>query len=367
MLAAMLREPRALRCASDAAWRALRRALSTLSESTATADGGKSRRNQTPGARGAKTADGRPAPDPRTVAHLVESGIFATPAAALAALAVSFRRYPYDTARPVIDWLKETFPARSGATSRSGLAGAARMIQRRPPLLSSTLPPMRARWDALLAPRAAGGLGLPLATALKRIEGFPHLLNYPTDKVLARVELIESLGSADATATLAKAPSLTGMSAETLSANAAWLKEQGLDLQFAFAQAPALFYLARDNLAPKFEFLRSVVHLSPADINFDPTVLGRSLEARLRPRFFFSYYFGAHDLMRFTSLVIKPDAHALEFVRERALLRQDEAAAADWSLPWYQGLLASDAFRAWAAETEAARRAQWQKRQESAI
>ena len=226
---------------------------------------------------------------------------------------------------------------------------------------------MRARWAALLAPRNAGGLGLKLSTALKRVESYPHLLTIPTDTLLSKVELIESLGSADATATLAKAPSLTGMSVETLSANVAWLKEQGLDLQFTFAQAPALFYMARDTLAPKLDFLRGVVHLSAEDINFDPTVLGRSLEGRLRPRFFFARYFGAHDLMRFTSLVIKPDAHALEFVRKRVLLRHDEAAAADWSLPWYQGLLASDAFRAWAAETEAARRAQWQQRQGSAL
>ena len=361
MLAALLREPRALRSASDAAWRALRRALSSSSASAA-ADG-KAPRSQTPGARGIKSADGSPAPDPRTVAHLVESGLFGTPQEAGAALGSSHRRYPYDTARPVIDWLQETFPGHHGVTSRNGLAGAARIIARRPLLLSSLLPPMRARWEALLAPRAAGGLGLPLAKALKRVEGYPNLLSLPTERLLARVELIESLGSADATATLAKAPSLTGLSAELLTANAAWLREQGLDVPFAFAQAPALFYLSRDNLAPKFDFLRGVVHLSLADINFDPTVLGRSLAGRLRPRFLFAYYFGAHDLMRFTSLVIKPDAHALAFVRDHALLREAEAGAADWSLPWYQGLLASDAFRAWAAETEAARRAQWQRAQ----
>ena len=360
MLAALQCEPRALRSASDAAWRALRRALSS-SSSPATSEG-KAPRSQTPGARGIKTADGNPAPDPRTIAHLVESGLFGSPEAAAAALGgSSHRRYPYDTARPVIEWLKETFSVRSSAISRNGLAGAARIIARRPLVLSCLLPPMRARWDALLAPRAAGGLGLPLAKALKRVEGYPNLLTLPTDRLLARVQLIESLGSADATATLAKAPSLTGLSAELLTANAAWLKAQGIDLPFAFVQAPALFYLSRDNLAPKLDFLRRVVHLSPEDINFDPTVLGRSLAGRLRPRFFFAYHFGAHDLMRFTSLVIKPDAHALQFVRDRALLRVDEAHAADWSLPWYQGLMASDAFRAWAAETEAARRAQWQR------
>ena len=360
MLAALLREPRALRCASDAAWRALRRALA----SDAAADG-KPRRNQTPGFRGAKTAEGNPAPDPRTVTYLVESGVFATPEEATAALGVSHRRYPHDTAKPVIDWLKETFPVRGSATSRSGLGGAARIITRRPLLLASSLEPMRSRWAALLAPREAGGLGMRLDTLLKRVEGYPHLLTLPTQTLLARVELIERLGSTDATASLAKAPSLAGKSAKSLSANAAWLKAQGLDLQRAFAQSPALLYLTRDNLAPKFDFLRSVVHLTSQDINFDPTVLGRSLEGRLRPRFLFAHYFGAHDMMRFTSLVIKPDAHALEFVRERVLLRQEEAAAADWSMGWYRELIASAAFRAWAAEAEAARRAQWQRKQSS--
>jgi len=375
MLAALLREPRRLRLAGDAASAALRQLSAAASDpasppqpstaSDAAADAAPTRRRQRTGVRGEKAADGRPALDPRTVAHLVDSGLFPLPADAARALGHSHRRYPAETALPAADWLRATFPAQRSATSRSGLGGAARIIARRPVLLASSVEPMRSRWEALLAPREAGGLGLRLPVALKRVEGYPHFLTMPTATLRAKVALLEELGAADATATLAKAPSLAGLAPATLAANAAWLAEQKLDLGRAFAQAPALFYLARANLAPKFDFLRCVAHLSDADINFDPTVLGRSLEHRLRPRFFFALYFGAHDLMRFTSLAIKPDSDAIAFVQKRVLANEDEAVAADWSLGWHNALLASDAFNAWAARAEAQRRAQWQRTQDA--
>jgi hypothetical protein len=60
--------------------------------------------------RGEKTASGRPKPDERTVARLLELGWWATPEEAEARLTrgKNTNRFAYETAGAAVDWLIET-------------------------------------------------------------------------------------------------------------------------------------------------------------------------------------------------------------------------------------------------------------------
>jgi len=76
------------------------------------------RRQRAPnvGVLGEKTADGRPKPDERTVADLVERGWFKTEAVVVALLTKTpsrVSRFPYETAKPAADWLEATHFRRS--------------------------------------------------------------------------------------------------------------------------------------------------------------------------------------------------------------------------------------------------------------
>ena len=130
-----------------------------------------------------KTASGRPKPDVRTVARLVELGWWATAEAAEAALTKRKvgSRFAYETAGPAIDWLIETL---GEGKHRSGRSCAAQAVFKWPRVLVYSTSSLQAGWEMVVHSREAGGLGLSLEVARWRVASHPQVLVF---KVPSRV------------------------------------------------------------------------------------------------------------------------------------------------------------------------------------
>jgi hypothetical protein len=133
------------------------------------------RRQQAPnvGERGEKTADGRPKPDERTVADLVERGWFETEQAVVALLTRSKTgrsRYPFETAKPAADWLEATL---GRVPLKGGVLPAVMTVIRYPELLQQDAATLQRKWDALVLVRSRygyrGTLVLVLTSAIQHI------------------------------------------------------------------------------------------------------------------------------------------------------------------------------------------------------
>ena len=110
------------------------------------------RRQRAPhvGVRGEKTADGKPKPDERTVADLVERGWFESEEAVMHVLGRASKRarsrFPYETAQPAADWLETMLGL---VQLKGGLLPAAKAVKACPQLLCQDAATLQRNWDAL--------------------------------------------------------------------------------------------------------------------------------------------------------------------------------------------------------------------------
>ena len=132
---------------------------------------------------GEKTADGRPKPDERTVADLVQRGWFMSEEAAVALLTrrkTNVGRYVFETAELAADWLEATL---GPEPVKDGLCPAAKAVKRDPSLLYRDADTLQRKWDALTLSSERGGVGVAFSTEQARgaVRQHPQLLSYSVE------------------------------------------------------------------------------------------------------------------------------------------------------------------------------------------
>jgi len=345
--------------------------------------------------RGEKTADGRPKPDERTVAYLVDLGWFKTKNDVVALLTRAKSRtdrYPFETAKPAADWLVATLGPEPVV---KGLCPAARAVKTFPALLTRDTAMLQLKWDALMLPIEQGGVGCVLSEeqAHEAVCKFPQLLGLALDnlrsgwsmltategglglthdearksillnpivllsdfeKFTKRVELVKTLGYADAHRMVLSQSRVLTYTDETVIEHADWWRQQtGLDHVKLITSMPLLLGApSTTELQAKLDFLRRVVGMSDADLNNAPTLFTRSLPGRLRARYF--YTLQKQKLARFraiNTLMGMKDSLFLAMIQGRPSTTKE--LASDVEVKRYQKLSASPSFVAWRERQEA--------------
>ena len=341
---------------------------------------------------GEKTADGKPKPDERTVADLVRRGWFKSEEAVVALLTrgnANHKRYAFETAERAADWLEATL---GHEPVKGGLCPAARVVTGSPGLLAYDVPTLQRKWDALTLPAERGGVGIELSTEQAReavskhprLLGFsvetyktgwsmltaskdglglslvearecilrdPEVLRFDHKKVLLRVKLLKSLGYIEALTMVLAEPRVLNYQEGTVKEHAAWWRQSGLDHVKLVTAIPVLLgVVSVKELQAKLDFLRHVAGMSSAELNNAASLFARSLDGRLRTRYF--YALQKHRLARFTSmntLMKETDATFLAMMQGGTV----NDRASKFEVARYQKLVASAGFVAWRARQEA--------------
>jgi len=301
------------------------------------------------GLHGEKTASGRPKPDVRTVARLVELGWWATAEEAEAGLTRRelTQRFPFETAGPVIDWLVETL----GEEEHSrGMSCAARAVFQFPHLLALTTSLLQRGWENVVLSREDGGLGMDEKVARRRVASHPPVLGYSRESVLKRAAFLETLGVPNGRAAVARNFNLLGYTDAKLLEGAKFLLSQGLDVERMVSDQPTLLSLSQELLLGKLDFLRSVVGLDNSEIS--ARLLAAALQT-MRPRYFYALQRSFTYACKFETLVTYVDADFVKWVGgfARGVHPSAEEMAA------YRAHIASPAFRAYMDEQERNNRA----------
>jgi hypothetical protein len=345
------------------------------------------------GTHGEKTADGRPKPDERTVADLLRRGWFQTEAAVLLLLGKASTRarsrFPYDTAKPAADWLEATL---GRELLKGGLLPAAKAVTTFPSLLYQDAGTLQRKWDALMLPAEQGGVGIAFSEEQARevVLKNPQILGYAVDalkrgwsmltatesglglspeearklvfqnpRVLAsdietftkRVELLESLGYPKAYEMVLKNSTVLNYKDETVREHDAWWKHTGLDhVKILTANPNRLGAPTTAALQSNLDFLRRVAGMSTAQLNNAGSLFHRSLDGRLRARYFYALLKGR--LTRFTSkntMMKETDATFLAMAHGQT----NRERASDLEVARYTKLVTSAKFVAWRERMEA--------------
>ena len=360
----------------------------------AAADAAVPRRRKAPkvGKLGEKTADGKPKPDERTVADLVRRGWFESEEAVVALLtrAPSRReRFAFETAKPTADWLEATLGLEP---LKGGVLPAAKAVRTEPSLLYKDAATLQRKWVALTLPVEQGGVGCMLSEeqAREAVLRFPQILSYTTDtlkrgwsmltategglglspeeaqglvlqhaqvltsdahKLTKRVELLKSLGYPKAHKMVLKASGVLHYKEETVREHDAWWRQTGLDhVKILTAHPNRLGAPATAELQARLDFLDRVGGMSTADLNTAGSLFGRSLDGRLRARYFYALLKGR--LGRFTSkntMFKETDASFLAMLQGQPCT----ARASELEVARYQKLTTSAKFVAWREQQEA--------------
>ncbi len=345
--------------------------------------------------RGEKTADGRPKPDERTVADLVERGWFESEQAVLQVLGkVSNQsRFPYQTAEPAADWLEATL----GREPLKGVLPAAKAANGFPALLYQDAATLQRKWDALTLPAEQGGVGCMLSEAqareavlkhpqilgcamdtLKRgwsmltaTEGglglspdeahscilrSPEVLRFDHDAVVRRVELLKSLGYPEAHEMVLRNSSVLNYKEETVREHAAWWKQTGLDhVKIVEAHPDLLGAPLPAVLQAKLDFLSVVAGMSTAELNKAGDLFTRSLDRRLRARYFYARLKGRLGRYSMNSMAQVKDSTFLAMMQGRPMATKE--LASELEVARYDKLVKSAKFAAWRERQEAQRMA----------
>ena len=154
-----------------------------------------------------------------------------------------------------------------------------------PRFLSYSVETYKTGWSMLTA--IENGLGLSLEKAHKCILFAPQILLYDNNEVVLRVKLLESLGYADARTMVLANSTVLGYQEETVREHAAWWKQTGLDhVKLVTAMPTLLGGVSVEELQAKLDFLRRVAGMSIDDLNNAGSLFTRSLDGRLRTRYF---------------------------------------------------------------------------------
>ena len=341
---------------------------------------------------GEKTADGRPKPDERTVADLVRRGWFRSEEEAVAVLTrakTNHHRYAFETAEAAADWLAATL---GPEPVKDGLCPAAKAVKGDPLLLARETAALQRKWDALTLSTEQGGVGVAFSTeqAREAVRKVPRLLGYTADTykagwslltatekglglsaqearkcilrgpqilcsnhddVVRRVELLKSLGYAEALTMVLAQPRVLDYMEETVKEHAAWWKQTGLDhVKLVTALPTLLGGVPVEDLQAKLEFLSRVVGMSTDDLNKAGVLFTCSLDGRLRAR----YYYALHKQMlgeRFgiSTLMQVVDAAFVAMMQGGACTDR----ASDAEIKRYREEVASAEFVAWREQQEA--------------
>ena len=297
------------------------------------------------GVHGEKTASGRPKPDVRTVARLVELGWWATAEEAEAALTrrKGTERFPFETAGPAIDWLFDTL----GEEEHSGgMSCAAFAVCKEPRLLVNSTAVMQRGWETVVLSREDGGLGLNKKVARRRVASFPPVLAFRGEFVLKRAAFLETLGVPDGRAAIARQFFLLGSSEDRLQKGSRFLRSQGLDVERMLSDQPLLLCHSPELLLEKLDFLRSVVGLVNSEVS--ARFFTASLEETMRPRYFYALQRSFTYACKFETLLTYVDATFVKRVDgfARGVHPSAEEVAA------YRAHIASPAFRVYMDEQE---------------
>ena len=360
----------------------------------AATDAAAQRRRKAPntGVRGEVTADGRPKPDERTVADLLERGWFETEEDAVALLTrlpSREHRFAFETAKPAADWLEATL---GREPLKAGVLPAAKAVNRFPELLCYDAATLQRKWAALTLPAEQGGVGIALSQEQAReatrkhpqvlifavdklqrgwlmltaTEGglglspeearscilrSPAVLRFDHDAVVRRVELLKSLGYAKAHEMVLRSTAVLNYKEETVREHAAWWKQTGLDHVKILESHPDLLGApTTEELQSKLDLLRRVAGMSTADLNNAGVLFTLSLDKRLRARYFYALREG--QLARFTGM------NTMMRVTDAAFLAMLQGAsstgrASELEVERYKEHVASADFVAWREEQEA--------------
>ena len=331
------------------------------------------------------------------MAHLVDLGWFKSEEEVVALLTRakgSEHRYPFETAEPAADWLEATLGPEPVVKR---LCPAARAVKTNPRLLTKDAATLQRNWDALMPPIEQGGVGIMLSEEQARevFCKYPPILNFTADnlrsgwsmltategglglthdearkcilanpRVLAsdfekftkRVELLRSLGYADAHRMVLSQSRMLTYTDETVIEHAVWWRQTGLDhVKLITAQPTLLGVCSTSELQAKLDFLRRVAGMSDAVLNNAPSLFGRSLHGRLRARYF--YALQKQKLARFRSfstMFKAKDSLFLAMLQGRP--SNTTELASDVEVKRYQKLIASPKFTAWRERQEACMR-----------
>ena len=197
-----------------------------------------------------------------------------------------------------------------------------------------------------------GGLCQSPKEARECILRGPAVLRYDDDAVVARVALLTSLGYANARAMVLKEPRVLTYKDETVKEHAAWWQQTGLDhVKLVTTQPGLLGKCPVKEMQAKLNFLSHVAGMSKEDLNKAPSLFGRSLDGRLRARYF--YALQKNRLARFRSMntmMGETDATFLAMV-QGGTARRDRASEAE--VARYRKLVTSAKFAAWRERQEA--------------
>ena len=339
-----------------------------------------------------KTAGGRPKPDERTVADLVRRGWFKSEEAAVALLTrgkTGVNRYAFETAEPAADWLEATL---GPEPVKGGLCPAAKAVKGYTLLLAKDAATLQCKWDALTLSAEQGGVGIELSTeqAREAVRKFTRLLSYSVEtykagwsmltatenslglspeearkcilrgpevlrfdhgKVVQRVALLKGLGYAEARTMVLAEPRVLNYKEATVRGIVAWWKQSGLDHVKIITAYPTLLGSPKaTELQARLDLLSYVAGMSKEDLNNAGSLFYRSLDGRLRARYF--YTLQKHKLARFRSMhtmMKETDATFLAMMQGGPCT--DRASTAE--VARYQKLVASAGFVAWRVRQEA--------------
>jgi hypothetical protein len=350
------------------------------------------RRARHAGVRGEKTADGKPKPDERTVADLVERGWFKTEEAVVALLTrgkTGHSRFAFETAKPAADWLEATLGLE---LLKGGVLPAAKAVKAFPDLLYQDAATLQRKWDALTLPAEQGGAGVAFseeqareavlkhpqllgyaADALKRgwsmltaTEGglglspdeardcilrSPQVLSYDHDDVVRRVELLKSLGYPKGHEMVLTNSTVLSFKEDCVRKCNAWWKQTGLDHVKIVTSLPTLLGgVPLESLQAKLGFLSGVVGVSTAQLNNAHSLFSFSLDGRLRARYFYALLKGRLARFRSMNTMMKEtDATFLAMVQGQPCTGR----ASELEVARYKKLTTSAEFVEWREAQEA--------------
>jgi hypothetical protein len=345
------------------------------------------------GERGETTADGKPEPDERTVEDLVRRGWFETEEDAVALLTRApsrEHRFAYETAKPTADWLEATL---GRELLKGGVLPAAKAVRLQPLLLTKDAATLQRKWDALTLPTEGGaGIAFSEEQAREAVLRHPPILNYATDtlkrgwsmltategglglspeearrlilqhaQVLTsdainftkRVELLRSLGYPKAHEMVLTEPRVLNFKEETVREHDAWWKQTGLDhIKIVESQPPLLGAPTTVALQANLDFLR-LTGMSTADLNNASSLFGRSLDGRLRARYFYALLKGRLGRYSINSMMQVKDSTFLAMMQGRPMATKE--LASELEVARYDKLVKSAKFAAWRERQEALR------------
>ena len=168
---------------------------------------------------------------------------------------------------------------------------------------------------------------------------------------MLRVKLLESLGYPEAFAMVLANPRVLTNKEETVKKCAAWWKQTCLDHVKIVTAIPTLLGRVSADLQAKLDFLRRVVGMSIEELNNAASLFGRSLDGRLRARYFYALQKGSVYRCSMSTLMLETDASYLAYALGRGNGRRKPASAGE--VVCYRQEVASPEFMAWCKEHEA--------------